>query len=321
MSIDRYREQIQQFRKSAAQVILDKDQEIQLALCCLLARGHLLIEDIPGVGKTTLVLTLAKLFNLKMSRIQFTNDLLPADILGASIFDPGQRHFQFHKGPIFSELVLADELNRATPKTQSACLQAMEERKVTIDGVTHALPDPFVFIATQNPKQQVGTFLLPESQLDRFLMRIELGYPDREAEMALLKQDTRAEVLDRMAPVMSSSDLLELQVAIKHLHASDAVIHYLQDIVAYTREGMRAAGTAQTAAAHLSMGLSTRATIGFLNAARAWAFLQGRNQVLPEDIQAVGVAVMGHRLNPTVDLTGRTGVRLAQEVLAHVSVD
>jgi MoxR-like ATPase len=320
MSLDALRERILSFRKAAAEVILDKDQEIQLALCCLLARGHLLIEDIPGVGKTTLVLTVARLFNLKLSRIQFTNDLLPADILGSSIYNPDHRKFEFHAGPIFAELILADELNRATPKTQSACLQAMEERKVTIDGVTHALADPFIFIATQNPKQQIGTFLLPESQLDRFLMRIEMGYPDRAAEKALLQQDTRQEVLERLQPVMTAADLLTLQKEIRNIHASDAVIHYLQDIVAYTREGLRGSKTAGTTA-HLSMGLSTRATIGFLNAAKAWAFLQGRQSVLPEDIQAVGPAVMGHRLNPTVDLTGQTGVRLAQEVLSHVAVD
>lgn len=315
------RERITTFRKAAAEVILDKDREIQLALCCLLARGHLLIEDIPGVGKTTLVLTIARLFDLKLSRIQFTNDLLPADILGSSVYNPESRRFEFHPGPIFAELVLADELNRATPKTQSACLQAMEERKVTIDGITHPLADPFIFIATQNPKQQVGTFQLPESQLDRFLLRIEMGYPDRAAEKALLKQDTRQEVLERLRPVMSGADLLDLQKAIKDVHASDAVIHYLQDIVAYTREGLRSSATGATLGAHLSMGLSTRATIGYLNAARAWAFLQGRNVVLPEDIQAVGPAVMGHRLNPSADLTGKTGTRLAQEVLAHVAVD
>jgi MoxR-like ATPase len=302
--------QLNDFRKTASQVILDKDHEIQLALCCILAQGHLLIEDIPGMGKTTLVLTLAKLFNLKSSRIQFTNDLLPADILGSSIFDADQKQFRFHPGPIFAELVLADELNRATPKTQSACLQAMEEQKVTMDGVTHELPDPFVFIATQNPKQQVGTFLLPESQLDRFLMRIEMGYPNREAERKLLLGENRHDVLADLKPVMNPSDLIQLQKAVRKVHASDAVVHYLQNIIAYTREGHRS-----------SVGLSPRAAIGFLNAARAWAFLQGREMVLPEDIQAVGVAVMSHRLNPGADLTGKTGTRLAEEILAHVSVD
>lgn len=298
------------FRTTASKVILDKDHEIQLALCCILAKGHLLIEDIPGMGKTTLVLTLARLFNLQTSRIQFTNDLLPADILGSSIYDSDQKQFRFHAGPIFAQLVLADELNRATPKTQSACLQAMEERKVTLDGVTHSLPDPFILIATQNPKQQIGTFLLPESQLDRFLMRIEMGYPNREAERLLLIEDSRQELLEQLKPVMTPADLITLQAAIRKVHASDAVIRYLQDIVAYTREGHQS-----------SVGLSPRAAIGFLNAARAWAFLQGRDMVLPEDIQAVGVAVMSHRLNPGADLTGKTGARLAEEILANVSVE
>ncbi|MBS1958550.1 MAG: MoxR family ATPase [Bdellovibrionales bacterium] len=312
--IEQLRDRIQAFRKAAANVILDKEREIQLALCCLLARGHLLIEDMPGMGKTTLVHTIARLFDLKLSRIQFTNDLLPADILGSSIYDPQDKKFHFHPGPIFSELILADELNRATPKTQSACLQAMEERKVTVDGVTRELPDPFVFIATQNPKQQIGTFLLPESQLDRFLMRIEMGYPNREAEKTMLRQESRQELVQKLVPVLTSKDLVRLQQAVKEVHASDALIGYLQDIVAYTREGLPVTGGAHA-------GLSPRATLGFLNAAKSWAFLQGRANVLPEDVQTVGPAVMSHRLNPSLDLSGKTGSHLAQEVLAHVAVD
>lgn len=304
------RERINQFKVQASSVILDKDKEITLALCCLLARGNLLIEDIPGVGKTTLVLTLAKLFGLSVSRVQFTNDLLPADILGSSIFDPNERKFKFHPGPIFSEMILADELNRATPKTQSACLQAMEERQVTVDGITHSLPDPFIFIATQNPKQQVGTFSLPESQLDRFLMRIEMGYPNREAERALLLGQSRFELVKKLEPVMNGAELLNLQQVVKKIHAADAVVSYLQDLIAFTRVGVRSA-----------FGLSPRASIGWLQAAKAWAFLRGSDHVLPEDIQAVGIAIMSHRLNPTADLSGKSGTKLAVDVLATVAVD
>jgi MoxR-like ATPase len=304
------REKLNAFQTEAAKVILDKNREITLALCCLLARGHLLIEDIPGVGKTTMVLTLAKLLDLKLSRVQFTNDLLPADILGSSIFDAEQKKFRFHPGPIFSQLVLADELNRATPKTQSACLQAMEERRVTVDGETHALPHPFIFVATQNPKQQIGTFLLPESQLDRFLMRIEMGYPNREAEKFLLMEDNRQRLIEGLKPVLTPDDLIAIQNEVRKVHASDALISYLQDIVAYSREGNRSLS-----------GLSPRASIGFLQAAKAWAYLRGSDSVLPEDVQAVAIPVMAHRLNTSSDLGGKSGTRLAQEILAAVPVD
>jgi MoxR-like ATPase len=294
---------IQGFHQQASKIILDKDREITLALCCILARGHLLIEDIPGVGKTTLILTLAKLLNLQVSRIQFTNDLLPADILGSSIFDPDEKKFKFHAGPIFSQLVLADELNRATPKTQSACLQAMEEHRVSVDGLTHILPEPFVVVATQNPKQQVGTFPLPESQLDRFLLRIEIGYPNRAAERLLLLEESRHDLIANLPAVFTPDDILALQKEVKKIHASDAVIAYLQDIVAATREGT-------------ASGLSPRAAIGFLNAAKAWAFIRGGEFVLPEDIQAVAVPIMAHRLHsPT-----KNGARLAEEILSNVAV-
>ena len=299
-----------EFLKSANQVLLDKETEISLALCCVLARGHLLIEDIPGTGKTTLVLTLARLFGLKSSRVQFTNDLLPADILGSSIFDPVERKFKFHAGPIFAELLLADELNRGTPKTQSALLQAMEEGKVTVDGITHLLPKPFVLIATQNPRQQVGTYALPESQLDRFLMRIQMGYPNRAAERELLKGERRLEMVEGLKSIFNPIQLIELQSDVDRVHASDAAISYLQDIVESSRETRK--GTA---------GLSPRATIGYLQAAKAWAFLQGRTMVLPEDIQMVGIPVMGHRLSSPQDLNGQLGVQAAKEILSHVSVD
>ena len=302
--------QFSQFLKNASEVLLDKETEILLALCCVLARGHLLIEDIPGTGKTTLVLTLAKLFGLKSSRIQFTNDLLPADILGSSIFDPQDRKFRFHSGPIFAELLLADELNRGTPKTQSALLQGMEEGKVTVDGITHPLPKPFVLIATQNPRQQIGTYPLPESQLDRFLMKIKMGYPNREAERELLRGVRRMEMVESLNAVFTPAQVTALQIDVDRIHASDAVVSYLQDIVASTRELKRGIN-----------GLSPRATIGYLQAAKAWAFLNGRKMVLPEDIQAVGISVMSHRLSPLEDLNGQLGIQSAQDILSHVSVD
>jgi MoxR-like ATPase len=295
----------EQIKKTASGVILDKEQEIQLALCCLLARGHLLVEDIPGMGKTTLVITLAKLLGLRLSRIQFTNDLLPADILGNSIFNPNTRQFEFHPGPIFAEVVLADELNRATPKTQSACLQAMEERQVTVDGQTHALPTPFFFIATQNPKQQVGTFALPESQLDRFLMKIEMGYPDRQAERALLKKGPALARVAALAPILNPDQLVKAQDEVQKVHVVEVVLDYLQDLVAYSREGLPKTNSAMVG------GISPRAALGFLSAARAHAWLQGRDHVVPQDLQNVALAVMAHRLQSTA---------LAKEVLNHVAV-
>lgn len=303
-------DRIQAFLKEANAVILDKDREIALTLCCLVADGHLLIEDIPGVGKTTLVKTLARLMNLETSRIQFTNDLLPADILGSSIYDADRKGFIFHRGPIFAQMVLADELNRATPKTQSACLQAMEERRVTVDGVTHPLPNPFFLIATQNPRQQIGTFPLPESQLDRFLMRIELGYPSRDAEKRLLMGQSRLTLVEDLKPVFHPADLLQMQEASRTVHMSDTIVNYVQDLVAKTRE-RQAAGR----------GLSPRGALCLVRAAQAWAFLQKRNVVLPEDVQAVAISVMSHRLNPVEDLAGETGTRMAEDIVAAVRVD
>ncbi len=303
-------ERLDAFRSAAGRVILDKDREIALTLCCLIADGHLLIEDVPGVGKTTLVKTLARLMNLETSRIQFTNDMLPADIIGSSIFDEEKKAFLFHRGPIFSQMVLADELNRATPKTQSACLQAMEERRVTVDGVTHILPSPFFLIATQNPRQQVGTFALPESQLDRFLMRVELGYPSRQAEKALLLGQSRLSMVEDLAPVFSPTDLPEIQLAAKQIHVSDNIVSYIQDLVAKTRENVA-----------MGRGLSPRGALCLVHASQAWALLQRRSMVLPEDVQAVALSVMSHRLNPVDDVAGETGVRIAEDILASVRVD
>jgi MoxR-like ATPase len=270
---------------AANQIILGKDAPIRLALACLLARGHLLIEDLPGVGKTTLAQTLARLLGLQFSRIQFTSDLLPADIMGISIFERERSAFKFLPGPIFSQVVLADEINRATPKTQSALLEAMEERQVTVDGETRALPSPFFVIATQNPSHQMGTFQLPESQLDRFLIRLELGYPERAAERALLEGGGRREQLLTLSACLSVEQFLRLQEQAAAVHASPALLDYLQALIEATRSSP-----------HFINGLSPRAALSLLAAARAWAFVDGRNSVLPEDVQAVLPGVACHRL-------------------------
>jgi len=272
---------------NAGTVILGKERQIRLAVACLLARGHLLIEDLPGVGKTTLAHTLAKLLGLGFQRISFTSDLLPADIIGVSVFDRDSGAFKFHPGPIFSQLILADEVNRATPKTQSALLEAMEEHQVTAEGETRPLPEPFFVIATQNPSHQVGTFPLPESQLDRFLMRIELGYPDRDAERALLQGTERRNLVATLEACLAPGELLELQAAAHQVHAAAALLDYIQAIVEHTRR-----------APEFSNGLSPRAALGILHAAKAWAMLEGRDKVLPEDVQAILPGVAGHRLVP-----------------------
>ncbi|MFQ5935979.1 MAG: AAA family ATPase [Acidiferrobacterales bacterium] len=270
-----------------SQVVLGKEQQIRLALACLLARGHLLIEDLPGVGKTTLAHVLAHALGLNFSRIQFTSDLLPADILGVSVYQTETRDFRFHPGPIFAQLVLADEINRATPKTQSALLEAMEERQVTADGMTQKLPNPFFVIATQNPLHLIGTFPLPESQLDRFLMRIEMGYPDRKAERALLKGRDRRELLDTLTPVIADGEFSSLQQRVSRIHCSDALLDYVQDLLEATR-----------ASTQFANGLSPRAGLAVVHSARAWALLEGRDMVLPEDVQAVAPSVIAHRLRP-----------------------
>jgi MoxR-like ATPase len=266
-------------------LILGKERQVQLAFACLLARGHLLIEDLPGMGKTTLAHSLSRALGLSFRRIQFTSDLLPADILGVSIYQPDSREFKFHPGPVFTQLLLADELNRATPKTQGALLEAMEEHQVTSDGLTHALPEPFFVIATQNPRHQVGTYPLPESQLDRFLMRIDMGYPDRNAERELLKGRDRRELLENLQPVLDRPRLLALQKKVNDVHTADALLDYVQDLIAASRRSPR-----------FTHGLSPRAGLALLAASRAWALLAGRNMVLPEDVQAVAPHVMAHRL-------------------------
>ncbi len=292
--------------ETAGRIILGKERELRLALACLIARGHLLIEDVPGVGKTTLAHVLARLTGLQFQRIQFTSDLLPADILGVSIFDRGTSAFRFHPGPVFAQLILADEINRATPKTQSALLEAMEERQVTADGQTLALPEPFFVIATQNPAHQIGTFPLPESQLDRFLLRIRLGYPDRAAERALLMGEDRRELLERQPAVASPAALVELQHAAQRLHVSAALVDYVQALLATTRNSPE-----------LASGLSPRAGLGLIAAARAWALLDGRDHVLPDDVHTLFPHVAAHRLHLAGD--GRpappaTLVRLMQAV-------
>jgi MoxR-like ATPase len=275
---------------AAGRIILGKEPQIRLALACLLARGHLLIEDQPGVGKTTLAHVLARLLGLQFQRIQFTSDMLPADILGVSIFAREHGTFSFHPGPIFAQLVLADEVNRATPKTQSALLEAMEERQVTAEGQTRPLPTPFFVIATQNPAHQIGTFPLPESQLDRFLMRIELGYPDRAAERELLAGADRRGLLAATPPCLDADTLLAHQAAVRSVHAAGSLIGYVQALASHTRT----CGDWQT-------GLSPRAALALLAAARAWAWLAGRDHVLPEDVQTVLPGVIGHRLRPADD--------------------
>jgi MoxR-like ATPase len=277
--------------KKANTLILGKEQALRLALACLLARGHLLIEDVPGVGKTTLAHVLARLAGLQMQRIQFTSDLLPADILGVSVFDRESGTFRFHPGPIFAQLILADEVNRATPKTQSALLEAMEEQQVSADGQTLALPSPFFVIATQNPADQIGTFALPESQLDRFLMRIEIGYPDEAAECALLMGESRRHLLEETTPLMDAHTLQALQTAVHGLTVSSRLAAYVQKLLAVSRRHPA-----------FILGLSPRAGLGLLAAARAWAFLENRGHVLPEDVQAVFPSVAAHRLRRMDDL-------------------
>jgi len=300
-------EHVDAFTKQICEVIVGKNQAVKLAVACLLARGHLLIEDIPGVGKTTLSQALARSLALAFQRIQFTSDLLPADILGNSIFDQGEQRFVFHSGPLFSQVVLIDEVNRATAKTQSALLEAMEEHHISIDGVTYELPEPFFVIATQNPQHQVGTFPLPESQLDRFLMRIELGVPDRASERAMLLGMDRREMLKELKPVFSIRTLLEIQDNVRKVHASSALLDYLQDLLDASRQ-------------RHNTGLSPRAGLALLHASQAWALMNGRDMVLPEDIQAVGIAVMAHRLGHDIEQSGQSGRTLADNLLHSVPV-
>ncbi len=283
--------------ETAGRVILGKEAQIRLALACLLARGHLLIEDLPGVGKTTLAHVLARSLGLQFQRIQFTSDMLPADILGVSIYERDTGTFKFHPGPIFAQVILADEVNRATPKTQSALLEAMEEHQVTAEGETRKLPEPFFVIATQNPSEQVGTFPLPESQLDRFLMRIELGYPDRGAERALLSGTDRRELLANLSPCMTPEELVALQEEAGKVTVAPALLDYVQALVDHTRRSP-----------DFAAGLSPRAALALVHGARAWAFIEGRDKVIPEDVQAVLPGVATHRLRPAQDSTRRIDV-------------
>lgn len=301
-------ERIALVEREAGQIILGKSREIRLALTCLLAQGHLLIEDVPGVGKTTLAQTLARLLGLDYRRIQFTSDLLPADIVGVSIFDKDSGSFHFQRGPIFSQLLLADEINRASPKTQSALLEAMEEGQVTSDGETRILPRPFFVIATQNPLDQIGTFALPESQLDRFLMRISLGYPSQQAETELLMGISRRDMLRELEPALSPDELLALQGEVAKVTTTAALVSYILALVQRTRSH-----------AQIRLGLSPRSGLALKRAAQAWARLDGRRAVVPEDVQAVFPSVASHRLQLNGADPAAVTV-LIQELLAEVAI-
>ncbi len=287
--------------------LLGKDQQVRLALCCLLSRGHLLIEDLPGMGKTTLAQALAEVLSLDYKRVQFTSDLLPADILGVSVFEQGESRFRFQPGPVFSQVLLADEINRSTPRTQSALLEAMAEGQVSVDGETRPLPEPFFVIATQNPVQQSGTYPLPESQLDRFLMRLELGYPDPRAERAMLMRGA-SDAAVSLSARMSAEQLLQVRQAAQKVHASDSLLDYLQRLVTHSRQSPE-----------FAVGLSPRGAIALLDSARTWALMQHREHVVPEDLQAVLPAVAGHRLVPAGNFRG-DGRALAARMLQDVDV-
>lgn len=301
------RDALNEALQAVDKVLLGKQHAVRLAMACILARGHLLIEDLPGMGKTTLSQALAKVLGLSYQRIQFTSDLLPGDILGTSVFNRDTGNFVFHPGPIFAEVILADEINRATAKSQSALLEAMEEGQVTVDGATRPLPETFFVIATQNPVSQSGTFALPESQLDRFLMRLSLGYPSLAAERSLLMGDGRKVRLDALPQVLDGPQLRALQEAVPQVVASEAIIDYVLRLVNRTRESQVCA-----------WGLSARASLGLLAAARAWALLEDRRYVIPEDVQAVLPAVVSHRLRASEDPTGHGGGGLAQWLLNEV---
>lgn len=299
-------ELIQRASSQLNKVILGKPNQVRLALTALLAGGHLLLEDLPGMGKTTLAHGLANVFGLQYKRVQFTSDLLPADVIGATVFDAQQGRFNFRPGPIFSQIFLADELNRATPRAQSALLEAMEERQVSIDGESHVLPKPFFVIATQNPQSQSGTFPLPESQLDRFLLRVSLGYPDPAAERELLQGRHGRGSLGAMISCISQEQLEQIQAQVPRIKMTDALLDYVQRLVAQTRERDLCL-----------LGLSPRGALALVHSAQSWALIQGRDHVLPEDVQAVFVAVAGHRL---VGRRETQGDQLARHILNQVDV-
>ena len=299
--------QLDQVIEQAGNIIVGKEQTLRLALTCLLAGGHLLVEDLPGVGKTTLAHTLARLLGLQYQRIQFTSDLLPADIIGVSVYHRGEESFRFHPGPVFSQLLLADEINRATPKAQSALLEAMEERQVTTDGQTLPLPEPFFVIATQNPAHQIGTFPLPESQLDRFLMRLSIGYPNPQAERVLLAGQDRRRLLEQVEPCLDLPRLRQLQQEVEKIHVAAALFDYIQALLAFSRSNPR-----------FNHGLSPRAGLALVNSARAWALQAGRREVLPEDVQAVLIPTVGHRLHSSGDTAIDEGESLARFLLESV---
>jgi len=300
------KQKIQTLLNQLNTVIVGKPAQVQDCVACLLAGGHLLIEDVPGVGKTTLAHALSRSFGLQFSRVQFTADLMPSDLTGVSIYERQKESFVFHPGPIFAQVLLADEINRASPRTQSALLEAMEEKQVTVEGETRPLPVPFFVIATQNPHDQLGTYALPESQLDRFHMRISLGYPDRAAERELLGGGDRRDMVDKLATVLMPHDLLDLQQQVQQVHASEPLLNYLQDLIAATRSGR-----------WFLQGLSPRAGIALVRAARAQAFLSGRDYVAPDDIVAVLPQTVAHRLIPVSD-AGRGSVEQVRAMIEAV---
>ena len=308
-SKDQQRNAVERARKLLGGIILGKDEQITLALACLLSRGHLLIEDLPGLGKTTLAQALSRVLGLSFQRIQFTSDLLPADIIGVSVFRQDRGEFEFQPGPVFAQLILADEVNRATPKAQSALLEAMEEQQVSVDGTTRKLPEPFFVVATQNPGDQIGTFPLPESQLDRFLMRVQLGYPNEESERELLAGEDRRNMLKDIEPATAPEMLLALQQSVREVHVSDALMDYVQSLVRHTRES-----------ADIEIGLSPRGAQALIAAARAVAFIEGHSGAYPDDVQAVFAAVAGHRLKPAGGTRFRSPAELCQHVLDYVAI-
>lgn len=294
---------------SISQIILGKEEQIKLALACLVARGHLLIEDLPGVGKTTLAHAIARVMGLEFQRIQFTSDLLPADVLGVAVYDRERGQFEFHPGPVFSNFILADEVNRATPKTQSALLEAMEENQVTVEGETRNLPQPFFVIATQNPEHQLGTYPLPESQLDRFLMRIHLGFPGREAERELLRGEDRRNLVNQLTPVFNAKSLIAVQQQAAQLTVADALLDYVQALIEFSRQS-----------AHLESGLSPRGGLALIAAAKAFAFMSGEDYVLPEHIKTVFPAIVNHRIDAVSDEVRQKYSSVADFVMSSVAV-